>query len=71
MLAANEDRQVGCRQYAPCLRTIECELPVAEASECVFRLMVDRISRPTWTLIPAQRGQNSGLIVDSFRGEPQ
>jgi hypothetical protein len=38
---------------------------------CVFRLMVDRISRPTWTLIPAQRGQNSGLIVDSFWGEPQ
>jgi hypothetical protein len=38
---------------------------------CVFRLMVDRISRSTWTLIPAQGGQNSGVIVDSFRGKPQ
>jgi hypothetical protein len=33
---------------------------------CVFRLTVDRVSRTTWTLIPAQRGQNSGVMVDSF-----
>jgi CubicO group peptidase (beta-lactamase class C family) len=44
---------------------------VSKQFTCVFRLMVDRISRSTWTLIPAQRGQNSGVIVDSFRGEPQ
>jgi hypothetical protein len=39
--------------------------------DCVFRLMVDRVSTSTWTRVPAQREQNSGVIVDSFRGEPQ
>jgi hypothetical protein len=38
---------------------------------CVFRLMVDRVSTSTWTWIPAQRGQNSGVMVDSFWSELQ
>lgn len=31
---------------------------------CVFRLIVDKVSRATWTRIPAAREQNYGVIVD-------
>jgi len=40
-------------------------LQATGSATCVFRLTVDRVSRSTWTLIPAQRGQNCGVMVDS------
>jgi hypothetical protein len=35
----------------------------------IIPAMMDRDSRASWTLIPAERGQAYGLIVDSFRSE--
>jgi len=38
---------------------------------CVFRLIVDKVSRATWTRIPAAREQDYGVIVDGIGGSPE
>jgi len=40
-------------------------------SNCVFQLIVDKVSRATWTRIPVARGQSYGVIVDRTGCSPE
>jgi hypothetical protein len=61
------DRQIG---WVAAIRVNYKEFGMPNPG-CVFRLIMDRVSRATWTLIPAAREQNSGVIVDTIRGAPE
>ena len=40
---------------------------LSQRRESLFQLMTDRVSRATWTLIPPERGQESGMFVYRIR----